>query len=167
MPVDRLRRIVQEHRRSQCTMRSKSILLLFRPLGVIFTNRPACLRFASAGMAFLENHARGGGFIMNCSRSITALTLLVGLAGVGHVRADEPKPIPLDQLEKLHTLIKLQPGESRWMEIDWHPSVWEARQKAAAQGKPLFAAAARPRRVAERPAAWAVSPNCGPMPASS
>ena len=39
---------------------------------------------------------------------------------------------------KLHTLIKPQAGESRWMEIDWHPSVWEARKKAAAEGKPLF-----------------------------
>jgi hypothetical protein len=35
-------------------------------------------------------------------------------------------------------MLKLQPGESRWMEIDWHPSVWEARQKAAAEGKPIF-----------------------------
>jgi hypothetical protein len=24
------------------------------------------------------------------------------------------------------------------MEIAWHPTVWEARQKAAAEGKPLF-----------------------------
>jgi hypothetical protein len=40
--------------------------------------------------------------------------------------------------EKLHALIKRQPGESRWMEIDWYPTVWEARRKAAAEGKPLF-----------------------------
>jgi len=24
------------------------------------------------------------------------------------------------------------------MEIDWHPSVWEGRKKAAAEGKPIF-----------------------------
>jgi hypothetical protein len=24
------------------------------------------------------------------------------------------------------------------MEIEWYPSVWEARQKAAAEGKPIF-----------------------------
>ena len=42
------------------------------------------------------------------------------------------------EFESLHTLIKRQPGESRWMEIDWYPSVWEARKKAAAEGKPLF-----------------------------
>ena len=39
---------------------------------------------------------------------------------------------------RLHALIKPQRGESRWMEVDWQPRVWEARQLAAAQGKPLF-----------------------------
>ena len=40
--------------------------------------------------------------------------------------------------EELHTLISPQSGESRWMEIDWHPTVWEGRMKAAAEGKPIF-----------------------------
>ena len=40
--------------------------------------------------------------------------------------------------KSMHALIKPQVGESRWMEIDWHPGVWEGRQKAAAEGKPLF-----------------------------
>jgi hypothetical protein len=52
--------------------------------------------------------------------------------------ADEPKSLTSEPFEKLHRMLKPQPGESRWMEIDWHPSVWEARQKAAAQGKPIF-----------------------------
>ena len=42
------------------------------------------------------------------------------------------------EIERLHHLLRPQPGESRWMEIDWYPSVWEARQKAAQEGKPLF-----------------------------
>jgi hypothetical protein len=42
------------------------------------------------------------------------------------------------EFDKLHQLIKPQAGESRWMEIEWYPSVWEARQKAAKEGKPLF-----------------------------
>lgn len=37
-----------------------------------------------------------------------------------------------------HAMLKPQPGESRWMEVTWYPSVWEARQRAAAEGKPLF-----------------------------
>ena len=40
--------------------------------------------------------------------------------------------------DQLHQLIQPQPGESRWMEIEWHPSIWEARQLAAKQGKPIF-----------------------------
>jgi hypothetical protein len=46
--------------------------------------------------------------------------------------------LPVAEMEKLHRLIKPRAGESRWMEIDWYPSVWEARQKAAREGKPLL-----------------------------
>lgn len=52
--------------------------------------------------------------------------------------AEDSTPPPTAQLDGLHALIKPRPGESRWMEIDWHPTVWEARQKAAREGKPLF-----------------------------
>ena len=70
-----------------------------------------------------------------------AAVAVSAVAWAGPIRADEPKPLPADQfdkLHKLHKLIKPQAGESRWMEIDWHPSVWEGRQKAAKEGKPLF-----------------------------
>ena len=50
----------------------------------------------------------------------------------------EPGTLARADFQSLHTLIKRQPGESRWMEVDWYPSVWEARKKAAAEGKPLF-----------------------------
>ncbi len=56
----------------------------------------------------------------------------------GVLRADEPQPIEPVGFEQLHQMLKPQRGESRWMEIDWYPSVWEARQKAAAEGKPIF-----------------------------
>lgn len=39
---------------------------------------------------------------------------------------------------KLHAMLKPQPHESRWMEVNWYPSVWEARKVAAAEGKPIF-----------------------------
>lgn len=54
------------------------------------------------------------------------------------IRADEPKPLHDDQFDKLHKLIQPRAGEARWMEVDWYPSVWEGRQKAAKEGKPLF-----------------------------
>ena len=56
----------------------------------------------------------------------------------GPVRGSEPTTSDDAEFQKLHSLVKRQPGESRWMEIDWYPSVWEARKKAAAEGKPLF-----------------------------
>jgi hypothetical protein len=71
--------------------------------------------------------------------------LVVAAALVGVVAipllAQEPdarRRLSVGEIARLHRLIKPQPGESRWMEIDWHPSVWEARQKAAREGKPLF-----------------------------
>ncbi len=54
------------------------------------------------------------------------------------VQADKLQTMNDVEFAKLHKLIKRQPGESRWMEIKWYPSVWEARQKAAAEGKPIF-----------------------------
>ena len=56
----------------------------------------------------------------------------------GMLPAGEPQPSGTGGFEKLHQMLKPQRGESRWMEMDWYPSVWEARQKAAAEGKPIF-----------------------------
>lgn len=67
-----------------------------------------------------------------------ALFPLVGLAAAFVPALADTTPLSTAQVEKLHALIKPQAGESRWMEIDWYPNVWEARQKAAAEGKPLF-----------------------------
>jgi hypothetical protein len=68
-----------------------------------------------------------------------AALLLIAPAAVS---ADAPTPVPAPmgaaEFDKLHRMLRPQPGESRWMEIDWHPSVWEARQKAALAGKPIF-----------------------------
>jgi hypothetical protein len=66
------------------------------------------------------------------------LTILgLGTCAVA-VRAGEPGPIPPEQFAALHKLIKPQPSELRFQEIPWLLSVWEARQKAAAEGKPIL-----------------------------
>jgi hypothetical protein len=39
---------------------------------------------------------------------------------------------------EVQKLIKPQPGESRWMEVPWLTTLWEARQAAAEEGKPIF-----------------------------
>jgi hypothetical protein len=52
--------------------------------------------------------------------------------------AQAADPIPADQVAKLHALIKPQPGEEKWQEIPWHVNLWQARMKAAAEGKPIL-----------------------------
>ncbi len=69
---------------------------------------------------------------------MTAMGLSVLLAAGTMVRGDEPAPLTPDHFAKLHALTRRQPGEARYLEIDWYPNVWEARQKAAQEGKPLF-----------------------------
>jgi hypothetical protein len=54
------------------------------------------------------------------------------------VRAEEPKPIPPEQFAKLHKMIKPQPGELRFQDIPWLMSTYEARKKAAEEGKPIL-----------------------------
>jgi hypothetical protein len=66
------------------------------------------------------------------------LLYVFGLLVAHPLDAQEPKIIGDAHFNQLHTLIKPQSGESRWMEVDWYPSIWEARQVAAKEGKPLF-----------------------------
>ena len=75
---------------------------------------------------------------MALTRRLLTLAVLAAAPSLPSVPAGEPKPLSTEQVEKLHRMLKPQPGESRWMEIDWYPSVWAARQKAAREGKPIF-----------------------------
>jgi hypothetical protein len=56
--------------------------------------------------------------------------------------ADTDKPIVLNDFDKklddYQKLIKPQRGESKFAEIPWMRTVWEARDKAAKEGKPIF-----------------------------
>lgn len=56
----------------------------------------------------------------------------LGRAALAEVQLDE------QTFAKLQRQIRPQKGESRWMEIPWLIDVHAARQKAAAEGKPLF-----------------------------
>jgi hypothetical protein len=64
------------------------------------------------------------------------------LAGVflscGPLVAQGPKSLTPESFDRLHKIIKPQPGESRFMEIPWILSLWEGRQKAAREGKPML-----------------------------
>lgn len=61
-----------------------------------------------------------------------ALTLLIGPG----LRASEP--IAPEQFEPLHRTILPTPEEERWLQVPWQTSLWVARRKAAAEGKPIL-----------------------------
>ena len=48
------------------------------------------------------------------------------------------EPIKPEQFGKLHALIKPQADEEKFMQISWLTSLWQARQKAASEGKPIL-----------------------------
>ena len=68
---------------------------------------------------------------LGCSLVVFALTSLVARSFAGDV-------ISLDQFAKLHALIKPKPSESKGEQIPWMVSLWEARQQAAEEVKPIL-----------------------------
>ncbi len=67
------------------------------------------------------------------------LTLLIGLA-IGHAPALVRAAPPLTQEDaaRLRNVIRPLPGEDPFDTIPWETSLWEARVKAAAAGKPIL-----------------------------
>ncbi len=69
-----------------------------------------------------------------------SLFLLCG--GMGILVLADPgrgvEPIAPAQFAKLHALIKPAADDEKWNEIPWLSSLWQARQKAAAEGKPIL-----------------------------
>ena len=51
---------------------------------------------------------------------------------------DASDPIAPAQFGDLHALIKPRPSEQTWLDIPWMTGLWEARQRAAAEGKPIL-----------------------------
>jgi hypothetical protein len=47
-------------------------------------------------------------------------------------------PISRDQLQVLQGLIKPTAAEAAWAKIPWMTDLWEARKRAAAEGKPIL-----------------------------
>ncbi|MCZ2343574.1 MAG: hypothetical protein LC104_17535 [Bacteroidales bacterium] len=70
--------------------------------------------------------------------TVLSVGFLTNLVPSGRAQEQATPRVSAAEFDKLFQLIQPQPGESRWMEIAWYPSVWEARQKAAQEGKPLF-----------------------------
>ena len=60
-----------------------------------------------------------------------AMGTSLGAGAITHVVANDP-----DRFEKLRTQIKPEPGG--FEDIPWMTNLWEARRKAAAEGKPMY-----------------------------
>lgn len=72
---------------------------------------------------------------MRLCKFLTATAMMVS-ASVAPARAAEP--IDPAKFGQIHTLIKPKPAEETWAQIPWMASLWEARQRAAKEGKPIL-----------------------------
>ena len=63
--------------------------------------------------------------------------IVLGLVPQGPDRISAPAITP-DQFAKLKALIQPDPAEDKWAEIPWLSSLWQAREQAAAEGKPIL-----------------------------
>ena len=71
-------------------------------------------------------------------RSIrTALLVLVAAILLSDGAFAAP-PVTRQDFARLHTLIKPAASEEKWTQVPWLVSLWDARQKAAAAGKPIL-----------------------------
>ena len=64
--------------------------------------------------------------------------LVVALVGGVIPHASASSPLSPEQFAVLHALVKPTPAEQKWEQIPWMTSLWEARQRAAAEGKPIL-----------------------------
>lgn len=71
-------------------------------------------------------------------KSLLAPLFILGLLSSARALDDAPKPIAPEEFGALFKMFKAQPGENRFREIPWLLDIWEARRKAAAEGKPLL-----------------------------
>ena len=63
-----------------------------------------------------------------------ACVLLVSIAPF----AAAAEPINPKDFGKIHALIRPGAADEKWNEVPWMSSLWEARKKAAAEGKPIL-----------------------------
>ena len=65
-------------------------------------------------------------------RALSCASLLISAAFAAEELALRPA-----SFRQLHTLIKPLAAEESWIGISWMTSLWEARIRAAAEGKPI------------------------------
>lgn len=76
--------------------------------------------------------------IVSRGKLIAAVAVLSGLPTLP---AESPAPgqdLTPERLAQVRALIKPDEEEEKWAQVPWLTSLWEARQRAAAAGKPLL-----------------------------
>jgi hypothetical protein len=48
------------------------------------------------------------------------------------------EPLSLEQFQQVRAIIKPAATEDKWAQIPWQIDLWEARKKAATEGKPIL-----------------------------
>jgi hypothetical protein len=98
-------------------------------------NRNAGHRPGTANTSISQTHA-------NSMKQPLLIALAVLTAISVSLAATEQNSPAFDPEEfaTFHALIKPSANEAQWSQVSWMPStdLWAARQKAAAEGKPLF-----------------------------
>lgn len=65
--------------------------------------------------------------------------VLVCALGLEFSACSQPtSEFPAEQFDELHALTKPKVEEEQWRAIPWMTSLWEARRRAAAEGKPIL-----------------------------
>jgi len=70
--------------------------------------------------------------------SLCALAAWAVALSAGTAYAADTVPPAQFQFDALHRMIKPLPREEKWADIPWMTSLWDARQRAAREGKPIL-----------------------------
>jgi hypothetical protein len=70
------------------------------------------------------------------NRRCLLASVMVLAATLPMARASEP--ITAEQFKQLQTAVKPASTEDKWAKIPWMTDLWEARRRAAEQGKPIL-----------------------------
>jgi hypothetical protein len=69
-----------------------------------------------------------------------AVCLVAGLAAslAGADVAPSAQRLTPEHFTQIHALVKPKADEDAWAQIPWMTSLWQARKRAAAEGKPIL-----------------------------
>lgn len=70
-------------------------------------------------------------------KKIAVVLVTLALTAAGSTAEERIAQVPDGEFDRLHSMIKPQPGESPWREIEWLTNITEARRRAVAEDKPI------------------------------